>query len=61
MSSTVTLTATLIDDIITVTDADGGVWWPNAETLADILTNEDPATYAIAVCIISPYRGEWKQ
>jgi hypothetical protein len=43
----------------TVVDPEGGRWWPDAATAADIAGSDDPATTAVASCRMYPARGTW--
>jgi len=55
------MTTSFNDDTITVTDAEGGIWWPNQEAEAEIMASEDPEAKAIEICHTQPMRGTWQQ
>lgn len=44
-----------------VTDPDGGVWYPDPEALAEILSQSNPKKAAAKMAESEPMRGTWKQ
>jgi len=46
-------------EAIGVEDTEGGVWWPNDDTQAEIQAASDPKAKAIEICNAAPTRGEW--
>jgi len=46
-------------DTWTVTDGEGGRWWPNDATAAVIDSDENPAREALRICAAEPTRGTW--
>ena len=57
---TANLTASLRNNTWTVTDSNGGVWWPNDPTAAEIAASTDAAATAVRICDTQPTRGEWR-
>jgi hypothetical protein len=53
------LTAIEINNTLCVEDINGGVWTPNEEAAAELAGSQDPAKATVALCIISPMRGDW--
>jgi hypothetical protein len=43
-----------------VVDPDGGRWWPDTDTAAEIATADDPAAAAVRICTETPTRGQWR-
>lgn len=57
------LVAELRQGTWTVSDGEGGVWWPRRDkqdrAADEIAAAEDPAATALAMCRSSPLRGTW--
>ena len=61
MTETTDLRTETSDNTLTVTDPQGGVWWPDAEATAEIEASDDPEATAIKIATDEPMRGEWRQ
>ena len=42
-----------------VIDSDGGVWWPDDQTAAEIEDSDNPESTALRICNDAPNRGRW--
>lgn len=56
-----TMQAEIRDGQYTVTDSDGGVWWPNEDAQKEIQDADAPEDAALALCLVHPMSGVWKQ
>lgn len=54
------LTAERLHGTWVVVDPEGGHWWPDEATHAEIERERNPEQHAIALCLTDPSAGEWK-
>jgi hypothetical protein len=54
-----TLIAEMRHKTWTVTDTEGGVWWPNDEASAQINAADNPEAEAVRIANTEPMRGTW--
>jgi hypothetical protein len=54
-----TLIAEIRHKTWTVTDTEGGVWWPNDEASAQINAADNPEAEAVRIANTEPMRGTW--
>jgi len=60
MTDADSLFADYLDGCWSVVDMEGGRWWPDADTAAEIAMADDPAAAAVRICTETPMRGQWR-